>query len=162
MAYRPIASTLGYVLSPDCTKVLLVHRTLRDDDDHLGKYNGLGGHLERDEDIATCMVREAREEAGIECTRLVLRGTVNWNDFGDDADDWVAFIFRIDEFDGEPFACNDDGPLEWVELARLLEVPMWAGDRLFLPMVFDEDRRPFHGFMRYCDGKPVNWSYVRL
>lgn len=162
MAYRPIASTLGYVLSPDRSKVLMVHRTLRDDDEHRGKYNGLGGHLERDEDVASCMIREAREEAGIECTRLTLRGTVNWNDFGDSGDDWIGFIFRIDEFDGAPFERNEDGPLEWVDVARLDDLPMWEGDRLFLPMVFDADPRPFHGFMRYRDDRPVSWSYERL
>src|SRR6188768_3039539 len=70
MPYTPILATLGYVLSPDRTKVLLVHRNARADDAHLGKYNGLGGKLERDEDVVAGMRREIREEAGIECTSL--------------------------------------------------------------------------------------------
>ena len=49
MPYTPIVATLGYVLSPDGKHVLMVHRNKRDDDDHLGKYNGLGGKLEDDE-----------------------------------------------------------------------------------------------------------------
>ena len=35
-------SSLGYVMSPDGNDVLLVHRNARDDDQHHGKYNGLG------------------------------------------------------------------------------------------------------------------------
>ncbi len=162
MAYRPIASTLAYVLSPDGTEVLMVHRNRRSDDEHVGKYNGLGGHLERDEDVATCIVREIREEAGIECTALTLRGTVNWNDFGPTKQDWLGFIFLVTAFEGEPFEHNDDGPLEWVALDRLTDLPMWEGDRHFLPLVFDDDPRPFHGTMCYRDGSPIGWSYVRM
>ena len=51
MPYTPIVATLGYVLSPDGEQVLLVHRNARPGDLHLGKYNGLGGKLERDEDV---------------------------------------------------------------------------------------------------------------
>lgn len=162
MPYRPITSTLGFVLSPDRRKVLMVHRIHRDTDEQLGKYNGLGGRMERDEDIATCMIREIREEAGIECTKMSLRGTVNWTGFGPSGEDWLGFIFLIEAFIGEPKAKNEEGPLEWVEIARLPELPMWEGDRHFLPLVFDGDPRPFHGFMPYAGARPAGWSYVRL
>ncbi len=162
MPYRPITSTLGFVLSPDRRKVLMVHRIHRDTDEQLGKYNGLGGRMERDEDIATCMIREIREEAGIECTKMSLRGTVNWTGFGPSGEDWLGFIFLIEAFIGEPKSKNEEGPLEWVEIARLPELPMWEGDRHFLPLVFDGDPRPFHGFMPYAGARPTGWSYVRL
>jgi 8-oxo-dGTP diphosphatase len=162
MPYRPITSTLGFVLSPDRRKVLMVHRIHRDSDEQLGKYNGLGGRMERDEDIATCMRREIREEAGIECTKMSLRGTVNWTGFGPSGEDWLGFIFLIEAFTGEPHAKNEEGPLEWVEIARLPELPMWDGDRHFLPLVFDGDPRPFHGFMPYAGARPLSWSFVRL
>ena len=76
MPYTPIVGTLGYVLSRDKTSVLMVHRNARPNDHAYGKYNGLGGKMERDEDVATCMKREIREEAGIEITSMQLRGTV--------------------------------------------------------------------------------------
>ena len=50
--HKPIVSTLGFILSTDRKSVLMVHRTYRDDDENLGKYNGIGGKLERDEDVA--------------------------------------------------------------------------------------------------------------
>ena len=58
MPYTPIVATLGYVLSPDRRRVLMIHRNARQDDLHLGKYNGLGGKMEPGEDIAACMQRE--------------------------------------------------------------------------------------------------------
>src|SRR5690606_30225437 len=49
--YTPIVATLGYVLSPDGEHCLMVHRNARPGDNHLGKYNGLGGKIEPDEDV---------------------------------------------------------------------------------------------------------------
>src|SRR5215470_5970335 len=102
MPYTPILATLGYVLSPDGRKVLLIHRNRRPDDPHLGKYNGLGGKHDRDEDVVACLRREVREEAGIECDTLVFRGTIGWPGFGKHGEDWFGFVFLVERFTGEP------------------------------------------------------------
>ena len=159
--YRPIASTLGFILSPDRQRVLMVHRVARAGDEQFGKFNGLGGRMERDEDIATAMRREIREESGLECVRMSLRGTINWTGFGPQGEDWLGFVFRVEEYSGTPFDRNEEGPLEWVALDRLPTLPMWEGDRFFLPLVFDDDPQPFHGHMPYDGGRPVGWSFVR-
>lgn len=162
MPYTPIVATLGYVLSPDRRQVLMIHRNARADDQHLGKYNGLGGKLDAGEDVQAGMIREIREEAGIEATALALRGTLNWPGFGRNGEDWLGFIFLITAFEGTPHAGNHEGTLEWVPRDRLMSLPMWEGDRHFLPLVFDDDPRPFHGVMPYRNGRMVSWSYSRL
>jgi 8-oxo-dGTP diphosphatase len=161
MPYTPILATLGYVLSPDRTHVLMVHRTARADDQQLGKYNGLGGKLEAHEHIVDGMRRELREEAHIEATSLILRGTISWPGFGKAGEDWFGFVFVIDAFTGEPPTENAEGTLSWIPRDRLLDLPMWEGDRHFLPLVFDEDPRPFHGVMPYDGGRPVSWTVRR-
>jgi 8-oxo-dGTP diphosphatase len=161
MPYTPIVATLGYVLSPDRGSVLMVHRNARPDDHQLGKYNGLGGKLDRDEDVLHGMRREIREEAGIECDALSLRGTINWPGFGKHGEDWLGFVFLIERFTGTAFERNPEGTLEWVELARVPSLPMWEGDRQFLPLVFDGDPRPFHGVMPYRAGRMQSWKYSR-
>jgi 8-oxo-dGTP diphosphatase len=45
---------------------------------------------------------------------------------------------------------------------QLMSLPMWEGDRHFLPLVFDEDMRTFHGVMPYRDGRMQSWSFTRL
>lgn len=161
MPYTPIVATLGYVLSPDGGAVLMVHRNARPGDLHLGKYNGLGGKIEPLEDVVSGMRRELREEAGIEALELRLRGTVSWPGFGKNGEDWLGFIFLISAFSGEPPAANAEGSLEWVPLERVLrlDLPLWPGDLFFLPLVFGDDQRQFHGVMPYRDGQPVSWSY---
>lgn len=162
MPYTPICGTLAYILSPDRRKVLMVHRSARPTDDQLGKYNGLGGKMRPDEDIATCMIREIREEAGIEVRAMRLRGSINWTNFGPKGEDWLGFIFLVTDFAGQPLAANEEGPLSWVDLADLPTLPMWEGDKHFLPLVFDDDSRPFHGHMPYDHERPLGWSYVRM
>lgn len=158
MPYTPILATLGYVFSPDGRRVLLIHRTARANDAHLGKYNGLGGKLERDEDAAAGMRREIREEAGIECEELRLAGTVSWPGFGPKGEDWFAFIFRITRWTGTPRAESPEGRLEWVETDRVLGLPLWEGDRYFLPLVFDREHPVFHAVMPYLNGLPIGWT----
>lgn len=162
MPYTPILATLGYVLSPDRERVLLIHRNTRPDDAHFGKYNGLGGKVERNEDVVAAMRRELREESGLEATGLSLRGTISWPGFGKHGEDWLGFIFTITAFEGEPRAANPEGSLSWVPVATLLRpgaLNLWPGDPYFLPLVFSPDPRQFHGVMPYASGQPVGWTY---
>ena len=159
MPYTPILATLGYVLSTDGTEVLMIHRNARDDDHQLGKYNGLGGKLEADEDIVAGIRREIREEAGIECEDLTLRGTISWPGFGANGEHWFGFIFLIGRFSGTPFTENHEGTLEWIPIDKVHTLPLWEGDRYFLSMVFDKDGSPFHGVMPYDGGRPVSWDF---
>ena len=162
MPFTPILATLGYVFSPDGRRVLMIHRNARPDDHHHGKFNGLGGKLDPGEDVVAGMRREIREEAGIECDRLELRGTISWPGFGKDGEDWFGFLFRVTAYSGTVMDRNPEGDLEWVEVDRVLELPLWEGDRYFLPLLFDPDGRPFHGVMPYRDGRPVSWTYSLL
>lgn len=162
--YRPILGTLGYILSPDGQAVLLIHRNARAADQHLGKYNGLGGKLEPGESITEGMAREIHEESGITVEHQMLRGTISWPGFGSQGEDWFGFIFVIDAWHGDPLRNNAEGDLEWHPVARLLggELPLWEGDRLFLPLVFDGDPRAFHGIMPYAGGVPIGWRFERI
>jgi 8-oxo-dGTP diphosphatase len=160
--YTPILATLGYVLSAGRTQVLMIHRNKRRDDLHYGKYNGLGGKAQSNEDIATCMKREIYEESGISADNMQLRGTISWPGFGKHGQDWFGFIFLIGQWHGEAHTGNAEGTLEWVALSILNTLPMWPSDRLFLPMVFDDNPHPFHGHMPYKDGDMISWSYLRL
>jgi 8-oxo-dGTP diphosphatase len=162
MPYTPILATLGYVFSPDGRRVLMIHRNARPEDAHFGKYNGLGGKLEADEDVVAGLRREIREEAGIECEAVRLAGTISWPGFGKRGEDWFGFVFRVARFTGTPLTANAEGTLDWVAVERVAELPLWEGDRLFLPLVFDPGAAPFHGVMPYRNGKPLSWSYTSL
>lgn len=173
MAFTPWIGTLAYIWDRDDDVVLLVRRTARADDDHFGKVNGLGGKLEEDESVTAGLRRELMEEAGIELTSFRLRGTITWTNFGPNLEQWLAFIFLVDGWIGDPPSVNEEGALEWVPRHRLIEacgasepadgeLPMWSGDRHFVPLVFDDDPRAFHGTMPYDGARPLSWSFERI
>lgn len=162
MPYTPILATLGYVLSPDGRQVLMIHRNRRPGDQHLGKYNGLGGKVDPGEDIVASLRREIREEAGLECDSIQLRGTISWPGFGKQGEDWFGFVFVIDRWHGTVLEANPEGVLEWVDIDLILELPLWEGDPYFLPLVFADRPRQFHGVMPYHNGRPVSWSYSEI
>jgi 8-oxo-dGTP diphosphatase len=159
--YQPILAVLAFVLSSDRQRTLLIHRNRREQDQHLHKVNGLGGKVEFHEDIYSCLCRELREEAGIECEQAVLRGTISWPGFGPAGEDWFGFIFRVDRFSGDPLSVNEEGELVWHDLDELPTLPMWEGDRFFLPLVFDDNPLQFHGHMVYGEEGPPIWTSTR-
>lgn len=172
MTYTPILGTLAYVFDDTRRHVLLVHRNARDSDHHLGKWNGLGGKVEDFEDVAASVRREIGEEAGIDVVAMTMRGTVSWPGFGPSGEDWFGFVFLVTTWTGEAADRNAEGDLQWIPLDRILaacdpedpsaaDLPMWEGDRYFLPLVFDGDPRLFHGVMPYRDGRPTSWSVER-
>ena len=155
--------------------MLLVRRDARPDDDHFGKVNGVGGKLEPDEGVVESLRREIDEETGLELTEMELRGTVTWTGFGSKAEQWLGFLFLVTGWIGHPPPSNAEGTLLWVERERLLracshdetvrqaaDLPMWPGDRYFVPLVFDDDPRPFHGTMPYDGDRPVSWNCERI
>jgi len=172
MRFTPVVGTLAYLWDRTSDAVLIIRRNARPDDDHYGKVNGLGGKVEIDEDIVSSARREITEEAGLDVTELALRGTVTFSDFGPNREQWLVFVFLVEEWIGNPKETNDEGSLEWIYRTDLLDAcaggdaaeryPMWPGDRHFLPLVFDDDPRSFHGTMPYDADVPVSWSYTRL
>ena len=120
MRYAPIIGTLAYVWDRDADAVLMVKREGRPDDEHRGKYNGLGGKLEPRESVAAGVRRELWEEARINLLSLRLRGTVNWPGFGANGEDWLGFVFLCDRWEGETLDANEEGSLHWIPRDRLL------------------------------------------
>ena len=59
---------------------------------------------------------------------------------------WFGFLF-VTHLSGVPLKSNPEGVLEWMEIEQVNRLPLWDGDRHFLPFVFDGDSRPFHGVM---------------
>ena len=175
MPFVPIVGTLAYLWDRDADRVLMIRRNARPDDDHFGKVNGLGGKLEPDEGVVESLRRELDEETGLALDEISLRGTITWTNFGPKNEDWMGFIFLVTSWTGSPPDSNEEGTLEWIPRERLLracnddvvireaaDLPMWAGDRYFVPLVFDGDPRAFHGTMPYDGDRPKDWTFERL
>ncbi len=167
--FLPLVGTLAYVWDTDRDLVLMVRRNKRADDDHFGKVNGLGGKVEKNESVVQGVKRELMEEASIDLLDFSLRGTVTWSNFGPRQEDWLGFLFVVTDWSGTPPDDNDEGDLEWIPRQQLLAacggnveaaeaLPMWPGDHLFVPLIFDDRGKQFHGTMPYDGDRHTAWT----
>ena len=110
-------------------KYLMLHRVKKTVDENKDKWIGIGGKFEEGESPEDCVIREVSEETGLTLNSWRYRGIVTFV-----SDEWgteYMHLFTSDDFSGAPREC-DEGVLEWIEKERLLSLPIWEGDKIFL------------------------------
>ena len=128
-----INSTLCYVTRGD--QVLMLHRVKKKNDINKDKWIGIGGKFEKDESPDECLLREAREETGLELTSWRCRGIVTFLNEGTDGE--YMYLFTADGFEGQ-LKESDEGDLQWVSREFLDELPKWEGDQIFLDLLWQD------------------------
>ena len=132
-------TTLCYI--DDGERYLMLHRVKKEHDASHGKWIGVGGKCEADESPDECMLREVKEETGVDITRWHYRGIVTFI-----SDTWpneYMHLFTATEWKGEPdMGIDDEGELAWVAKSDLMSLNLWEGDKIFLRLLLDE-QQPF-------------------
>ncbi|MCR5589488.1 MAG: 8-oxo-dGTP diphosphatase [Bacteroidales bacterium] len=132
-------TTLCYIDRGD--SYLMLHRVKKENDASHGKWIGVGGKCEADESPDECMLREVKEETGLEITSWHYRGIVTFI-----SDTWpneYMHLFTADRWTGEPdMSIDDEGTLAWIPKSDLMNLNLWEGDRIFLRLLLDESQ-PF-------------------
>lgn len=123
-------TTLCYIERDGC--YLMLHRVKKREDENAGKWIGVGGHVEQDESPEECISREVREETGMALTRFRLRGVITFilPDWGNE----LTFLYT-GEAEGVAAAECPEGVLRWVPFEEIPKLPLWEGDRVFLPLL---------------------------
>lgn len=120
-------STLCYIEQNG--KYLMLHRTKKDNDQNHDKWLGIGGKFETDESPDECLLREVKEETGLTLIDYDFRGIVTF--VSDECETEYMHLFTATVVTGELVECNE-GDLEWIDKAEVLELNIWEGDKIFL------------------------------
>ena len=112
--------------------MLMLHRTKKKNDENAGKWVGIGGKFEAGESPEECLLREVREETGINLESYLFRGLVT---FVSDVWGTEFMCLYTATVENEAVCACAEGDLCWVDKEKLLELPMWEGDRIFFDLI---------------------------
>jgi len=113
-----------------------------------GRFNGIGGHLERHEDPQSGALREIHEETGLLIEKICLRGICHI-DAGHDTG-IMLFIFTAKSNSRDVAECPE-GSLQWVPLDRVYDLPLVEDLPHLLPRLFGDHTAttPFFAHTHY-------------
>ena len=123
---------------------LMLYRNRKPEDPNEGKWLGIGGKIEPGETAEECNAREVLEETGLRLRSAVFHGVIEFR--ADSYEDEDMYLYSSSDFEPadeeaahafaesgkyEPPACSE-GELAWIPAGKLMDLPMWQGDREFL------------------------------
>ena len=101
-------------LIQDGNRILLQNRVKKD----WQGYTLPGGHVEPGESFVDAVIREMKEETGLDILKPRLVGI---KQFPIDARRYIVLLFKTESFSGQVVS-SDEGEMEWVEYDRLSDI----------------------------------------
>lgn len=122
---KRIQVAVGIVFDKD-KRVLVGQRTVRDD--YFGKWEFPGGKLEEGESPEAALIREFKEEVGIEvlATKYLMQVDHDYSDR-----QVSLHVYTVDNYEGRVKAMEGQA-LEWVNLAELNSLNFLKGNQVII------------------------------
>lgn len=98
----------------------------------LGRLNGFGGKVEKDESIEEAAIRETFEETSLELKSINKIGILNFT-WQNKSDALEVHLFHSDNFNGEPQESEEMKPT-WYDIDKIPYKKMWDDDKYWLPL----------------------------
>lgn len=122
----------------------------------IGKWNGVGGKVEKGETINGAAIRELKEEIGVDVRHGHLEEVGNLKFYFDKKPEWSQHmhIFFVKKWSGEPTETEEMAP-KWYKKDEIPFKSMWIDDPHWLPKVLDNKK--IEGEFHFSkDGSKIN------
>lgn len=150
--YRVVPRTLIFLTKDGRREVLLI-KGAPSKRLWANRYNGIGGHVEWDEDILQAARRELHEETGLSGVDLNLRGVLNIAAQPDgDAPIGVAVFLFCGEVEDQSIRSGDEGELAWLPVADLSSYPLVDDLYTLIPLLMADDAPIYGHYQPAADG----------
>ena len=133
---------------------LLMLRNKKENDLNQGKWIGVGGKCEAGESPEQCVRRETLEETGLILGKIHFYGIIHFR--SDTWEDEEMYLYGSDDFTGEVSQTCREGTLAWIAKEKILDLPVWEGDRLFLKEML-EGKQSIEMTLVYRGDELVEW-----
>ncbi len=120
-----------------------------------GKVNGLGGHVEPGEDIASAARREVQEEAEIGVENLTLRAVITIT--LPEPPGVLLFVFTGSAIQEGPLRPSSEGELFWTTRENLSNLPLMEDLPELLPRVLDSGPISYGHYQFTPAGLQITW-----
>ncbi|OKZ60611.1 MAG: hypothetical protein BHV96_02330 [Clostridium sp. CAG:354_28_25] len=96
-------------------------------------YAPIGGKIEAGETPTECLLREFKEETGLELKDPKLKGISFWKD----STEGIIFIYTAENVDGN-LQESEEGRLEWIDIRELDNIKQFDMNSKFTKYIFEE------------------------
>jgi 8-oxo-dGTP diphosphatase len=154
--YSVVPRTLSFLLDRD--QILLL-KIPEERGPWAGKYNGVGGHIERGENPLSAARREILEETGAVLGPLELCGVVM---IDTQATPGICLFVYVGELDSsKPLHSSEEGALEWIPISKVYDLPLVEDLPDLLPRTFEAYRlnKPFSAHYSYDAEKNLSIKF---
>ncbi len=150
-----MCGTICYLTSDG--KTLMIDKSERhsDKDPNSGMIVAPGGRIRADEDLRNSIIREVREESGLQLLNPEIRGTVLYDNRGrsfgdiDFKGDFFAYVFVADCYFGSLHKGTNEGVPKWIENRTIIERSYRECDKRLWRLVSDNNGKNFSAVMRH-------------
>ena len=119
-----------------------------------GLWNGFGGKVDTDESVESSLIRELKEEVGLEPINMEKRGLLNF-EFESGSAPMEIHLFYMTEFKGEPEETEEMSP-QWFHVDKIPFHQMWPEDAYWMPLLLAGKK--FKG--KFILDKPSNSTHI--
>ena len=125
-----------------------------------GLYNGVGGHIEKGEDVLSAAKRELQEETGITLPELWFCGTITVDT--QENPGVCIFVFK-GSYSRDETPKSTDGTLEWLKIDQIYQLPLVSDLSVLLPKVLNmrPGQAPFSAHSNYNEAGEMVISFTR-